>query len=52
MKEYKSQNCTVRIHGTYDPEVVRVATEKYLKKVVRSKKNAKEKKKNQMGQHH
>lgn len=39
MKEYKFQNCTVRVHGTYDPEAVRTATEKYLKKVVRSKKN-------------
>lgn len=43
MKEYKFQNCTVRVHGTYDPEAVKAATEKYLKKVVRSKKNGNEK---------
>lgn len=49
MKEYKFENCTVRVHGTYDPEAVRSATEKYLKKVVRSKKNAKEKKEAQVG---
>ena len=49
--EYKLENCTVRIHGTYDPEVVKTATEKYLKKVVRSKKNEK-KKTHQVGQRH
>lgn len=43
MKEYKFQNCTVRVHGTYDPEVVKLATGKYLKKVVRSKRNEKNK---------
>lgn len=42
MTEYKINNATVRIHGTYDPETVKTATEKYLKKVVRSKKNEKE----------
>lgn len=49
MKEYKVGCATVRIHGTYDPEVVREATEKYLKKVMRSKKNEKEKEKAQVG---
>lgn len=39
MTEYKIDNATVRIHGNADPEKVRSATEKYLKKVVRSKKN-------------
>jgi hypothetical protein len=41
MTEYKINNATVRIHGNADPEKVRSATEKYLKKVVRSKKNEK-----------
>lgn len=44
MKEYKFGNATVRVHGTYDPEQIRAATEKYLKKVLRSKKNEKVKK--------
>jgi ATP-dependent exoDNAse (exonuclease V) alpha subunit len=43
MKEYKFQNCTVRVHGTYDQEQLAKATEKYLKKVIRSKKNEKAK---------
>ena len=50
--EYKYNNATVRIHGTADRENLKRSTEKYLKKVVRSKKNAKEKKKAQVGQHH
>lgn len=41
MKEYKVGCATVRVHGTYDPEAVKSATEKYLKKAVRSKKNEK-----------
>lgn len=41
--EFKIKNCTVRIHGTCDPENLKGATEKYLKKVVRSKKNEKKK---------
>ena len=45
MTEYKHNNATVRIHGTCDPENLKRSTEKYLKKVVRSKKN--EKKKNE-----
>lgn len=49
MTEYKIKNATVRIHGNADPEKVRSATEKYLKKVVRSKKNEKEKKKASLG---
>ena len=49
MKEYKFNNSTVRIHGTCDPENLRSATENYLKKVVRSKKNAKAKKKTSLG---
>ena len=43
MTEYKIRNCTVRIHGTADREKVRSATETYLKKVVRSRKNEKKK---------
>lgn len=39
MKEYKINNATVRVHGTYDPENLKKSTETYLKKVVRSKKN-------------
>lgn len=39
MTEYKFDNCTVRIHGSIDPEKLKAATEAYLKKVVRSRKN-------------
>ena len=42
MTEYKFDKCTVRIHGSIDPERLKTATESYLKKVVRSKKKAKE----------
>lgn len=42
-KEYHCKNCTVRVHGSYDSETVKTATEKYLKKVIRSKKNEKRK---------
>lgn len=38
MKEYKIGVATVRIHGNADPEKVKKATEKYLKKVERSRK--------------
>ena len=37
MKEYKIGVATVRIHGNADPEKVKKATEKYLKKVERSR---------------
>ena len=43
VKEYKINNSLVRIHGTVDRENLKRSTEKYLKKVVRSKKNDKEK---------
>lgn len=43
MTEYKVNKSTVRIHGSCDPENLKKATEKYLKKVVRSKKNEKKK---------
>lgn len=42
MKEYKLNTATVRIHGNADSDNLKVATEKYLKKVIRSKKNEKE----------
>ena len=48
MTEYKIKNCTVRIHGTADQEKVRSATETYLKKVLRSRKNEKKKDKVQV----
>lgn len=38
MQEYKFKNCTVRIHGSTDPEKIKEATTAYLKKVERSKK--------------
>lgn len=41
MKEFKTEKCTVRIHGTCDPENLKRSTEAYLKKVVRRKKNEK-----------
>lgn len=43
MKEYKFENCTVRVHGTPDMENLKRATAQYLKRVVRSKKNEKTK---------
>ena len=46
MKEYKLNNATVRIHGTPDPEKLKGATETYLKKVIRSKKDEKRKEHN------
>lgn len=42
MKEYRLNNAVVRVHGTVDSENLKKSTEKYLKKVVRSKKNEKE----------
>lgn len=44
MKEYQLENCTVRVHGTADRENLKRNTEKYLKKVVRSKRNEKDRK--------
>ena len=38
MKEYQLENCTVRIHGGYDPENVKRATTAYLKKAEALKK--------------
>lgn len=38
MKEYQLNNCTVRIHGGYDPENVKQATTVYLKKAEALKK--------------
>ena len=43
MKEYRYENCIVRVHGTPDMENLKKATAQYLKKVVRSKKNEKAK---------
>ena len=44
MNEYKINNATVRVHGNCDPEKLKRNTEKYLKKVVRSKRNEKDRK--------
>lgn len=49
MTEYRLNNAVVRVHGTVDSENLKKSTENYLKKVVRSKKNEKEKKKAQVG---
>jgi hypothetical protein len=38
MQEYQFKGCTVRVHGSTDPEKLREATKNYLKKVERSKK--------------
>lgn len=38
MKEYRLENCTVRIHGGYDLENVKRATTAYLKKAETMKK--------------
>ena len=38
MTEYKFTNCTVRVHGSTDPEKLREATKNYLKKTERIKK--------------
>ena len=43
MTEYKINNATVRVHGACDTDNLRKATETYLKKVVRSRKNEKKK---------
>lgn len=46
MTEYKIGNAVVRIHGTADPETIKAATEKFLKKVEAAKrKKEKEKQK-------
>ena len=38
MEVYKTANATVRIHGQPDQDKLRVATETFLKKVVRRRK--------------
>lgn len=38
MTEYKFKGCTVRMHGSPDPEKLKEVTTAYLKKVERSKK--------------
>lgn len=44
MTEYKFQNATVRIHGSVNLEVLRTATERFMKKAFEQKKHrAKEK---------
>lgn len=44
MAEYKVGNATVRIHGSVNPEVLRTATERFMKKAFEQKKlRAKEK---------
>lgn len=38
MTEYKFQNATVRIHGEVNTEVLKTATERFMKKVLIEKK--------------
>lgn len=38
MAEYKVGNATVRIHGSVNPEVLRTATERFMKKAFEQKK--------------
>lgn len=38
MTEYKFEKCTVRIHGNYDRDNIRSATEKFMKKVLKNEK--------------
>jgi hypothetical protein len=38
MQEFKLKGCTVRVHGSTDPEKLREATKNYLKKTERIKK--------------
>lgn len=39
MAEYKVGNATVRIHGSVNPEVLKSATERFMKKVYEQKKH-------------
>ena len=44
MAEYKVGNATVRIHGSVNPEVLKSATERFMKKAFEQRKHrAKEK---------
>lgn len=40
MEEYKIGRAIVRVHGTADPDRLRAATEKFLKKATAQKKKA------------
>lgn len=41
MTEYKFENCRVRIHGDYNLDAVKSATEAFMKKVERKRKDEK-----------
>jgi hypothetical protein len=41
MTEYRFEKCVVRIHGSYDQDNLRSATEKFVKKVVQNEKKKK-----------
>lgn len=45
MEQYKFKNATVRIHGT-EPEGLKVATEKFVKKVMKCKREQKKENQN------
>ncbi len=42
VKEFKYDNATVRVHGTVNQEVIKKATEKFLREVEKEKMNRKE----------
>lgn len=43
MTEYKHGSAAIRIHGTYDLDTVKSATETFMKKVERKRKNERKK---------
>jgi hypothetical protein len=47
MKEYKFSNAVVRIHGSYDQETLKAATEKFMKKVHKIRKQKRKEKGNE-----
>jgi hypothetical protein len=43
MQQYNFGNAIVRIHGSYEPDKLEEATKKYVKKVMKCKKQRKQK---------
>ena len=47
MEEIKAEKATVRIHGNYDQKLLEDATQKFVKRICRNKRNEKNQNKNQ-----
>lgn len=47
MTEYRIGNAVVRIHGSYDEETLKAATEKFMKKVHKIRKQKRKEKGNE-----